>query len=154
MLNHLIDIRPMLEQDYDAVRILWMTIKGFGIRSIDDSRENIVRFIKRNRGISCVAQTKEGDIIGAVLCGHDGRRGCFYHVCVAELYRRQGIGEEMVTYCREALEQEGISKISLIAFKDNPIGNSFWKKLGWEERTDINSYDFALNEENKTRFIK
>ena len=70
MLNDLINIRPMKEQDYEEVRSLWMTIKGFGIRTIDDSRESIVRFIRRNRGISCVAETQEGEIIGVVLCGH------------------------------------------------------------------------------------
>jgi len=154
MLNDLINIRPMKEQDYEEVRSLWMTIKGFGIRTIDDSRESIVRFIRRNRGISCVAETQEGEIIGAVLCGHDGRTGCFYHVCVDENYRLQGIGKQMVIFCREALEREGISKITLIAFKENPTGNVFWKKLGWEERMDVNRYDFTLNDENRTNFIR
>ena len=32
-----IKIRPMTMKDYDEVYALWMTIKGFGIRSIDDS---------------------------------------------------------------------------------------------------------------------
>ena len=60
----------MTEEDYEGVRALWMTIRGFGIRAVDDSRENVIRFIKRNRGISCVAE-KNRKIIGAVLCGHE-----------------------------------------------------------------------------------
>ena len=42
------DIRVMKSEDYDKLYELWMTIKGFGIRSIDDSREGVTRFLKRN----------------------------------------------------------------------------------------------------------
>lgn len=152
MSEELITIRAMTEEDYEGVRALWMTIRGFGIRAVDDSRENVIRFIKRNRGISCVAE-KNQKIIGAVLCGHDGRTGYFYHVCVAETERRQGIGEQMVIYCREALGAAGIGKVSLIAFRDNAAGNAFWQKLGWISRGDVNCYDYILNEDNVTHFI-
>ena len=69
------DIRIMTINDYEKVYGLWKTIKGFGIRSVDDSREGIERFLKRNPTTSITAW--EGDtLIGAILCGHDGRRGC------------------------------------------------------------------------------
>ena len=61
-------IRAMEIEDYDQVRSLWMTIRGFGIRSIDDSREEIARFLKRNPTTSVVAE-KDGRVIGAILCG-------------------------------------------------------------------------------------
>ena len=79
-------VRAMLKEDYDGVRALWMTIHGFGIRSVDDSREGVERFLDRNPGCSVVAE-EDGKIVGAILCGHDGRRGCLYHVCVAEDHR-------------------------------------------------------------------
>ena len=84
-------IRVMTIEDYNQVRALWMKIKGFGIRSVDDSREGIERFLKRNPTTSVVAEV-DGKIVGAILCGHDGRRGCLYHVCVDEQYRMRGIG--------------------------------------------------------------
>ena len=76
-------VRAMKKEDYQKVYRLWKTIKGFGIRSMDDSREGICRFLQRNPTTSMVAEAK-GEIVGAILCGHDGRRGCFYHVCVQE----------------------------------------------------------------------
>ena len=82
-------VRAMTEDDYDKVYRLWKTIKGFGIRSVDDSREGVARFLRRNPTTSVVAQAGE-EIVGAILCGHDGRRGCFYHVCVREDYRLAG----------------------------------------------------------------
>ncbi|MBR3768905.1 MAG: GNAT family N-acetyltransferase [Lachnospiraceae bacterium] len=144
-------IRVMTASDYEAVKALWMTIKGFGIRSIDDSREGIERFLRRNPTTSVVAEV-DGKIVGAILCGHDGRRGCLYHVCVHKDYRMQGIGKAMVVFCMEALKAEEINKVSLIAFTQNDIGNAFWNEIGWTKREDLNYYDFTLNEKNITAF--
>lgn len=146
-------VRVMKIEDYDQVYKLWSKIKGFGIRSIDDSREGIERFLKRNPTTSVVAE-EDGKIVGAILCGHDGRRGCFYHVCVDEEYRMRGIGKSMVVFAMEALKEEKINKVSLIAFTKNDIGNAFWKEIGWTKREDLNYYDFTLNEENITAFIQ
>ena len=151
-------LRVMTIDDYDQVYALWKTIKGFGIRSVDDSREGIRRFLKRNPSTSVVAE-EDGKIVGAILCGHDGRRGCLYHVCVDPAYRMRGIGKSMVVFAMEALKKEEINKVSLIAFTKNDIGNAFWKEIGWTKRQDLNYrsedyYDFTLNEENITAFIQ
>lgn len=95
-------IRTMTIEDYEGVKALWLSIKGFAIRSLDDSREGVARFLDRNPSSSVVA-VEDGKIVGAILCGHDGRRGCLYHVCVAEEYRMRGIGRRMV-------EKDGFSK--------------------------------------------
>lgn len=146
-------IRVMTIDDYDQVSHLWAQIKGFGIRTLDDSREGVEKFLKRNPTTSVVAE-EEGVIIGAILCGHDGRRGCMYHVCVAKAHRKHGIGHQMALAAMEALKAEGINKVSLIAFKSNVVGNKFWRKVGWTFRDDLNYYDFTLNEKNITKFIE
>ena len=147
----MVTVRSMQIEDYDQVYALWMTIHGFSIRTIDDSREGVERFLKRNPGISVVAEM-DGRVVGAILCGHDGRRGCLYHVCVHEDYRMHGIGRAMVVYSMNALQQEGINKVSLIAFTKNDIGNAFWKQIGWTKREDLNYYDFVLNQKNIENF--
>ncbi len=147
------DIRLMTVEDYEAVHALWMTIKGFAIRSVDDSREGVERFLNRNPKTSIVA-ISDNKIVGAILCGHDGRRGCLYHVCVHPDFRRRGIGKAMVVFCMNALKAEKISKVSLIAFTANDIGNAFWKTMGWTKREDLNYYDFVLNSENIVNFNK
>lgn len=141
----------MKAEDYEQVYALWMTVKGFAMRSIDDSKEGVGRFLKRNPHTSVVAE-QDGKIVGAILCGHDGRRGCLYHVCVSSDYRRQGIGTQMVVFAMDALQREQISKVSLIAFTENDIGNAFWRKIGWTKREDLNYYDFVLNRENIIAF--
>ena len=132
-------VRPMETSDIEAVRALWMTIKGFGIRTIDDSKEFVERFIKRNPKTSIVASLPDGRIVGSILCGSDGRNACFYHVCVSNDHRRRGIGRAMVRYAMDAL-------------KGNEVGNLFWNAEGFTERGDINYYEMPLNDENITHF--
>ena len=146
-------VRVMTIEDYDQVKELWNSIKGFGIRSMDDSREGVARFLKRNPTTSVVAE-EDGKVVGAILCGHDGRRGCLYHVCVHKDYRMRGIGKSMVAFAMEALKKEEINKVSLIAFTKNDIGNAFWKEIAWTKREDLNYYDFTVNEKNITAFIQ
>ena len=144
-------IRTMTMEDYEGVYALWTKIRGFGLRSVDDSREGIERFLRRNPTTSVVAVEDE-KVVGSILCGHDGRRGCLYHVCVDEGYRRRGIGKAMVVKAMEELEKEEINKVCLIAFTRNDIGNAFWNTIGWTKRLDLNYYDFVLNEKNITAF--
>lgn len=146
-------VRVMTIDDYEGVYDLWMTIRGFAMRSIDDSREGVERFLKRNPNTSVVA-VEDNRIVGSILCGHDGRRGCLYHVCVHEDYRMRGIGKSMVVQCMKALEKEHISKVSLIAFTKNDVGNAFWRRVGWTKREDLNYYDFVLNKENIVNYNK
>lgn len=150
-MNNNFEIRTMTIEDYQGVHDLWMTIKGFAIRSIDDSKEGVASFLKRNPTTNVVA-VADGKIVGSILCGHDGRRGCLYHVCVDEVYRMNGIGKSMVVFCMQELQKEHISKVSLIAFTVNDIGNAFWKQIGWTKREDLNYYDFTLNTENIIRY--
>lgn len=142
-----IEICCMQENDYEAVKELWIGIKGFSIRSVDDSKEGVLKFLRRNPTTSVVARA-DGIVIGSILCGHDGRRAGLYHVCVREDYRKHGIGKRMVEFCLQELHKEGISKVSLVAFKNNSLGNAFWSKMGWEMREDLNQYEYTLNEKN------
>ena len=37
----------------------------------------------------------------------------------------------------ESLEKEVISKVALVAFEKNEIGNGFWEKIGFESRENL-----------------
>ena len=143
----MVEIRPMDLTDYPSVREMWDAIPGIGLRSLDDSPEGISRFLYRNP-TSCFVGDAAGDIVGSVLCGHDGRRGYLYHVAVLPEFRGRGIGKALVDSALQALAAEGIHKSALIVFKDNGLGNFFWEALGWERREDLNYFNKSLNTEN------
>lgn len=138
------EIRTMRPEDYDKVFRLWMSCPGLALNTLDDSREGIARFLRRNPDTCFVAP--EGDaIIGVILTGYDGRRGYIYHTAVRPDRQGQGIGAALVRASMEALRAMGVTKAALIAFADNENGNAFWKKQGFQRRTDIVYRDFLLN---------
>jgi ribosomal protein S18 acetylase RimI-like enzyme len=121
--------------DYKAVMALWTESEGIGL-STSDSLESIEKFLQRNQGLSFVA-TVEMDIVGAVLCGHDGRRGYLHHLAVARSHRRRGIGRRLVTQSLNALGKRGIEKCHLVVFESNPAARDFWHNIGWTLRKEL-----------------
>lgn len=131
-----IEIRPMDHSDYEAVLSLWRASEGVGL-SAADSYESICRYLTRNPGLSQVALSCAGEMVGAVLCGHDGRRGLLHHLAVRPDYRRRGLGRRLVDRCMAALHAEAIDKCHLFVFHENHAGRSFWRKLDWYERPEL-----------------
>lgn len=140
-------IRPMKTEDYEAAFALWSNCGGVGLRSLDDSREGILRFLQRNPGLSMVAVEQE-DLVGVLLCGHDGRRGTIYHVAVRPQVRRKGIGRALVSAAIDAFRTEQIHKVALVVYSSNEAGNLFWEALGFADRADLIYRDRSLNELN------
>ncbi len=142
-----LNYRKIVIEDYDALFTLWKSIAGMGLRSLDDSREGIAKFLRRNPETSFCAVDGER-LVGCILCGNDGRRGFIYHACVHPDYRKIGVGKQLVELALAALKKEGINKCALVCFSSNELGNDFWHSLGWEQRTDLNYFDTLINENN------
>lgn len=139
----MITIRNITVEDYDAVYELWSNVPGIGLNDIDDSFEGISRYVKRNPETSFAA-IFDDKFVGAILAGHDGRRGFIYHCAVLPEYRKHGIGRALVEKALKALTEEGISKVGLLAFSANETGNRFWESVGFGSRDDCTYRDKKL----------
>jgi N-acetylglutamate synthase len=128
-------IARMTMLDYPEVIQLWGQTPGIGLSQADEP-ERIAAYLERNPGMSFTAR-KEGELVGAALAGHDGRRGYLHHLAVRTDRRGQGIGRALVEHCLESLRQAGIDKCHLFVFHSNQEGIAFWKYLGWKERVEI-----------------
>lgn len=129
-------LRVLQPQDYPAVLSLWQQTEGVGLNE-SDTPEGIAAFLARNPGLSRVAVTPDGLIVGALLCGHDGRRGYLHHLAVATAHRGQGLGRQLVTACLDGLRSAGIQKCNLFLYAHHDAGRAFWEHLGWHEREDL-----------------
>ncbi len=141
-------IRQFTMKDYDEVFELWKKTPGVGLRSLDDSKEGIEQFLRRNPTTSFVAE-EDGHIVGVILGGHDGRRGTVYHACVEEAYRRRNIAKEMTACLIEAMAKENITRVALLCFQNNEAGSRFWEAYGFMKREDLNYYIYIINEDNQ-----
>lgn len=138
-------IREMTIADYDEVFSLWRDTEGMGLRSLDDSREGISAFLRRNPDTSFVA-LEGGRIVGAILCGNDGRRGYIYHTVVQSVHRKHGIGTALIGAAVDALQKEGITRVCLNVMKTNEVGKAFWTNRGWEEKDFLGFYSKSITD--------
>ena len=130
------NIRLMTINDYEQVYSLWLNTPNMGLNNLDDSKEGIAKYLARNPS-TCFIAENNGNVIGVILCGHDGRRGYIHHTAVDECEQRNGIGTALVNTAMSALEREGINKAALVIFGKNEKGNAFWEKQGFTTRPDL-----------------
>jgi ribosomal protein S18 acetylase RimI-like enzyme len=131
----MVEIHEMTVDDYHAATALWTAVEGVGLSDADKPAA-IAPYLRRNPGLSFVA--REGSqLVGAVLCGHDGRRGYLHHLAVAESHRRRGVGRALVQHCLARLRSIGIDKCHLFVYATNHTAIAFWDRIGWEQRGDL-----------------
>lgn len=120
---------------YGQVLALWKRSEGVGVNDADE-RGKLAAYLRRNPGMSFVARDGR-KVVGAVLCGTDGRRGYLHHLAVDAAYRRRGIGRRLVAACLDALRRGGYRKCHLFVMRGNRRGVAFWKSVGWKLRDDV-----------------
>jgi ribosomal protein S18 acetylase RimI-like enzyme len=123
--------REFVLSDHDRAVALWSEIDSVEICE-GDSREEVAEYLKRNPGLSRVAEA-DGKIVGAVMCGHDGRRGWIYHLAVAQEYRGRGVGKMLLDDCVRGLREAGLKRAIILVEGENAAGQKFWLREGWEE---------------------
>jgi ribosomal protein S18 acetylase RimI-like enzyme len=139
-----VEIRTMGPADCAAALDLWRRCEGIAL-SDADTPAGLERYLARNPGLSFVAE--KGDVlIGAVLGGHDGRRGFLHHLAVAPEHRRRGHGRALVERCLAALRTEGIGKCHIMIVAGNDAGRAFWERLGWCGRQDVALMSLTLRQ--------
>jgi len=127
-------VRAMDIADYQRVRALWERSEGVGLGE-SDSQDGVAAFLRRNPGLSAVAESSRGELVGAVLCGHDGRRGYLHHLAVAAAHRRRGIGRGLIEHCFSGLASADIPKCNIFVFRESPAAVAFWTHNGWSAPT-------------------
>ena len=132
---HSTQIRVMQLNDLQQALKFWETSAGVGLNE-SDTIEHLTDFLQRNPELSLVAVDNE-EIVGAVLCGHDGRRGYLHHLAVSPNYQRQGIGTQLVERCLVALRERQILKCNVFVYSNNEDGSVFWRLQGWRDREDL-----------------
>jgi len=129
-------------EDFQQVEILWDSIeKGVSLGRSDTSKE-IQKKLERDPDLFLVAE-ENGQIIGTVIGGFDGRRGLIYHLAVAASFRGRGIGSRLMEEVEAKMRTKGCLRCYLLVTADNPEGMAYYEKHGWERMDHV--VPFAKN---------
>lgn len=129
--------------DYQQVYDLWSSIeKGVHVGRSDSPAE-IQKKLSRDPDLFLVAEC-EGEIIGSVIGGYDGRRGLIYHLAVSTSFRGQGIGSKLMDEVEERLRAKGCLKCYLLVIEGNHEAETYYQHRGWQHMDDIHLYGKTL----------
>ncbi len=144
LLVHTYSIRDFLyPQDYPAVYDFWQHVgAGIHLRRSDEPEEIKMKLL-RDPDLFLLA-AREGQIIGTVLGGFDGRRGMVYHLAVARAYRQQGIGAALMAELENRFRGKGCIRCYLLVTKDNQSAIHFYETQDWK-RMDLYAYGKDLD---------
>jgi ribosomal protein S18 acetylase RimI-like enzyme len=135
-------IREMTIAGYDEVHRLWSRTEGLCLGE-DDNQDRFKLYLDRNQGL-CFIAVSGTEIIGTVLCGHDGRRGILRHLAIKPEFRRRSIAKALIQKSLSALAEQGIKKCNIFVQDDNVAGLEFWKHVGWC-RLEDNYYTLQIH---------
>ena len=117
--------------DYEAVYRLWQSIERGVHTGRSDTPAEIEKKLMRDPDLFLVAES-DGDIVGSVIGGFDGRRGLVYHLAVAAPCRGMGIGSRLMNEVESRLRAKGCLKCYLLVTTDNSEAEGFYRQQGWQ----------------------
>jgi ribosomal protein S18 acetylase RimI-like enzyme len=125
--------------DYPQVQNLWSSMEK-GVRlGRSDTPEEIQKKLARDPDLFLVAE-EDGQIIGTVIGGYDGRRGLLYHLAVDAPLRGRGIGSRLMEEIESRLRAKGCLRCYLMVVADNEEARRYYEKRGWENMHYVFTY--------------
>jgi ribosomal protein S18 acetylase RimI-like enzyme len=135
-------LRPLRPEDFGRAIALWDSVPGVVLRAEDRDLVAFSRFLQHNPRLSW-GMWDGPELLGAVLAGHDGRRGYIYHLAVTSPRTRLGLGSLLVTRVKQEMRLRGIYRFHAHVLKDNAQARAFWTKVGWIARDDLDLLSWA-----------
>ena len=122
------DIRAFLITDEPAVTDFWQRC-GL-LRPWNNPHRDIERKVKVSPELFLVGLI-ENKIVAAGMGGYEGHRGWINYLAVDPLYRRQGLGKQLMQALERKLFEMGCPKINIQIRRDNPQAVEFYRRLGF-----------------------
>ncbi|RJP46125.1 MAG: GNAT family N-acetyltransferase [Anaerolineaceae bacterium] len=117
-------------QDYESAERLWKDMEKGVHFSRSDVPAEIEKKLTRDPDLFLVAES-DGELVGTVIGGFDGRRGMVYHLAVAQAHRRRGVAEVLMREIEKRLVDRGCIRALLLVHADNVEARGLYEKQDW-----------------------
>lgn len=103
-----------------------------------DTPDALSKKLQRDPDLFLVAE-EDGELIGTVIGGFDGRRGMIYHLAVSQSHRCKGVGKALMDEVERRLREKGCIRAYLMVVKGNEAAR-FYENLGWSVMTNVDTF--------------
>lgn len=124
-------ISEIADDDIDAIVALWSRC---GLtRPWNDPVADIAR-ARSGPNATVLIGRNGGNIVAAVMVGHDSHRGWFYYLGVDPSTQGRGYGRAITQAAEKWLATRGIEKVMLLVREDNNAVHDFYRALGYSDQ--------------------
>lgn len=117
-------------QDYDQAARLWQGMEKGVHFGRSDVPAQIEKKLKHDPDLFLVAEL-DGELVGTVIGGFDGRRGMVYHLAVGASHRRNGIADLLMNELEKRLVAKGCIRAYLLVHAQNQEARALYEKQNW-----------------------
>ncbi|MBI1742818.1 GNAT family N-acetyltransferase [Candidatus Acetothermia bacterium] len=132
----MLEIRPVIETDYDAILDLW---NRTGLHHEPHRRDSLSAFQQqlRHYGDCTLIAEANGKVIGSLIGTHDGRKGLINRLAVDPDFQKQGIARRLIEAAEHSFRSKGIEIITALVAVSNLPSQMTFTKSGYVARTDV-----------------
>ncbi len=117
--------------DHARLIALWkaagLETKPQGRDSLDAFEHQLALGTQRVIGV----ENETGELVGAVISTHDGRKGWINRLAVHPDYRRQGMALVLIRAAEAALREQGITIVAALIEPGNDASVALFEKAGY-----------------------
>ncbi len=118
---------PIADHDIDAVIALWNRC-DLVVPWNDPYRD--IAFARGKPNSDVLVGKNDGQILGAVMVGHDGHRGNVYYVAVDPTAQGKGLGKQVMDAATDWLRAKGVWKLNIMVRATNTKVIGFYENIG------------------------
>jgi ribosomal protein S18 acetylase RimI-like enzyme len=132
-----ITIHQLTLQDYDRWMAVWQKAGLSTVRP--EGRDSRAAFARQLAGgtHTVMGLRVDGELVGAVLATHDGRKGWINRLAVLPEHRRKGHAGRLVAAAEQVLREQGMTVIAALIEPENEESLVLFQELGYVEHPGL-----------------
>lgn len=120
----------------EAERVVGLWQSADARETVTDDVTSVVRLIDRDPEALIVAE-RDGALVGSIIAGFDGWRGCMYRLAVHPDHRRAGVATALVKEAEGSLHARGAARVHAIVHAADEPAMTFWAAAGYENQPGV-----------------
>ena len=129
-----LQVRPCRLDEAGGVVALWRAADAR--ETVTDDVASVKVLIERDPEALLVAE-EDGALVGSIVAGFDGWRGCVYRLAVHPEHRRSGLATALVEEAERSLRARGAARVHAIVHAADEPAMTFWAAAGYENQPGV-----------------
>ena len=133
------NIKPIKKSNFKKIYLFWQKA-GLHLYPELEEQTRFDDMIDLNPDLCFSFTNENGEIIGTILGGFDGRTATINRLAISPDEQGKGLGKSLIAELEQKLQKRGIKKVAIMIHVGNTQVIPFYEKLGFKEMDYVKMY--------------